>query len=183
MAGQGIHIHEDDCGMRSLHPISAWEQVRSDLDKATQASQANRAPDGFGWTGIHIIRKPDSVYENLPLASLATGLEQSFPRIRRFAATATAGFGGHDPLGVYEDDAWCFGLGEGCFIKLEPEDGLVRSIWFEARAGRAQIAKLREAMVIIDHAAPSLVVDYWLDCAGAVSDADFMRRYCDALAG
>jgi hypothetical protein len=169
--------------MRSLHPVSALQQAGEDLGKAAASATANRAPDGYGWTGIHIIRAPDDVYEDLQLTALAGDLEQIFPRIRNFAATASAGFGAHDPLGVYDDDAWCFGLGNDCFIKLEPEGDFVRSIWYEARAGRERIAKLREAMEVIDRAAPSIVVDYWLDYAGAVSDAEFMRRYCDALAG
>lgn len=34
------------------------------------------------------------------------------PRVRRFVATASAGFGpdAHDPYGIYEDEAHCYGL-------------------------------------------------------------------------
>jgi hypothetical protein len=29
-----IHIHEDDWGMRSLHPAAAWGEVRAALERA-----------------------------------------------------------------------------------------------------------------------------------------------------
>ncbi len=183
MSEPTIHIHEDDYGMRSLHPMTAWEQVADDLREAAAAAEANRAPDGIGWTDLHVIRPPDEEYETLLLAPLAEDLAAVSPRIRKFAATSMAGFGGHDPWGAYQDDAWCFGFNGSCFLKLEPSGDRVRRIWFDVHGDMARLDAMRRMMEIIDRAEASFVVDYWMSCAGPVADSAFMERYFKALSG
>lgn len=182
-----IHIHEDDWGMRSLHPAAAWQEVAADLEKAVESGERHRAPDGVGWTALHVIADPaiDFAGIGLQVEVLARDLAAIMPRVPRFVATASAGFdpATHDAYGTYEKDAWCFGHGADCFIKLEPRDGLVRSIWFEARTNDPQrLADLRRAIEAVDRAAPAMIADYWADAAGLVRDTAFFDRYFNWLA-
>lgn len=52
------HIHEDEWGMRCLHPLAASTEVAGDLRASEVARGANRAPDGIGWTDVHEIAAP-----------------------------------------------------------------------------------------------------------------------------
>jgi hypothetical protein len=186
MPAAGIHIHEDDWGMRCLHPLAAAAEVTDEIRVARAAGEANRAPDGAGWTDVHIIQQPQRDYAaiGLTLDQAAAALAPVLPRIRRFAATAMAGFGAgaHDPYGSYEQDAHCYGFDAGCFIKVDGDE-LVRQIWFNAETDdAARLEKLRQAIVAIDRLVPSIIADYWLDRTGKVGDSAFLHEYLRALA-
>jgi hypothetical protein len=106
------------------------------------------------------------------------------PRVRRFAATASAGFGpdANGPYGTYEDEAHCYGLDATCFLKLEADGCLVRQVWYHVETQDPEsLGKLREAIVALDQLVPSVVADYWLDCTGVVRDRDFLDEYLRAL--
>jgi len=184
-----IHIHEDDWGMRNLYPAAAGDEAQDDIARAAEAGERNRAPDGRGWTDMHVIQPPKTDFTDagLPLAAVIAVLEPMMPRVRRFYATigsAMAKGAGRDPLGSYLENAVCFGFGRSCFVKVEPEGALVASIWFEASgAGPAQLAALRAALLAIDALAPSIVADYWLDLTGRVGDVAFLDRYFAELTG
>lgn len=183
----GIHIHEDDWGMRSLHPIAAWRDAIADLGEAVEAGNRNRSPDGIGWTAMHVIKEPTADFSSLAmsLGAIASRLQTVMPRVRRFTATASAGFdtSRRDPYGSYDDDAWAFGFDAACFVKLEPAGTLVSRIWFEARTDdRERLAALRRAITMIDDAAEAMIIDYWADAAGRVRDAAFLDRYFTWLA-
>ncbi len=186
MAGAAIHIHEDDCGLRLLHPAAAWPDVTSDVSAARRSGVENRAPDGVGWTAMHVIGEPRVTWKDMRLAltDVTPALERHFPRVRSFTATAMAGFepGVRDPYGSYETDAWCFGNDASCFIKIDAEADRVARIWFECKTEDAKArASLRAAIEEIDRIAPALIADYWLDAAGLVSDAEFLTSYFAAL--
>jgi hypothetical protein len=72
-----IHIHEDDWGMRSMHPVQAMPEVDADLQEAITAAERNRVPDGFGWTDIHQIKSPQKDYgqSGLRLADASGALQ------------------------------------------------------------------------------------------------------------
>jgi hypothetical protein len=183
-----IHIHEDDWGMRCLHPVAAWPEATGDLARAIEAGRRNAAPDGLGWTGVHLIEAPsiDFTATSLRLDAVATALAGVMPRVTSFIATATAGFdrSRRDPCGSYETSAWCYGHDASCFVKIEPAGDLVRGIWFEARtADLVRLACLSRAFALIDAMAEAMIVDYWLEAAGRIRDDAFMRRYLAALAG
>jgi len=182
-----IHIHEDEVGGRNLHPLVAAADVAADVGAAAVASEANRAPGGVGWTDVHVIQQPERDYTDagLRLADADAALAPILPRVRDFAATASAGFepGAHDPWGVYEDDAYCYGLDAACFIKLEPDGDLVRHIWFAVETPDIErLARVRDAIVALDRLVPSVIADYWLDATGEVRDAAFFDAYLRALA-
>lgn len=181
-----IHIHEDDWGMRTLHPLSAAKEVQSDIDAAIAAGERNRAPDGAGWTDVHVIAQPSVDYTSagLSVQQASEALALILPRVRNFAATASSAMGGgqRDPYGSYETDAHCYGTNAGCFIKLETEGALVRQIWFECDTDADDRARLRRGLEAIDRLCASVIADYWLDRTGAVSDAAFMDDYMRALA-
>ncbi len=184
-----IHIHEDNWGMRNLYPATAEDEARDDMARASEAGERNRAPDGQGWTDIHVIQAPtsDFTHVGLQLAPVVAVLEPLMPRVRRFYATigsAMAKDAKRDPLGTYQENAVCFGFGASCFVKVEPKDSLVAGIWFEAPSGEpARLAALRAALLAIDALAPSIVADYWLDVTGRVGDAAFLDRYFAVLGG
>lgn len=184
-----IHIHEDDWGMRNLYPAAAGDEAQDDMARATEAGERNRAPDGQGWTDIHVIRPPKSNFTDagLQLAAVIAALEPLMPRVRRFYATigsAMAKGVERDPLGSYLENAVCFGFGRSCFVKVEPKGALVASIWFEASGAEpAQLAALRAALLAIDALAPSIIADYWLDVTGRVGDAAFLDSYFAELTG
>lgn len=181
-----IHIHEDDWGMRNLYPLSALTEAMRDITRAAEAGEKNRAPDGVGWMDVHVIGKSSVDYSSvpLPLAAITSAVEPLMPRVRRFTATAVAGFtaGAHDPYGTYQTDAYCFGFNADCFVKIEPAGDTVKSIWFECRTDDPQrIETLRKCFLRIDALAPSIIVDYWLDAAGRIADAEFLDAYVAAL--
>lgn len=162
-----IHIHEDDWAMRNLYPAEMADEVAGEMLAAHEAGERNRAPDGVGWTDIHLIEPPSFDYSNvgLTLADAAAALEPILPRVKRFNATVFSSIGAEerDPLGSYEEECWCFGRSENCFIKLEPEGDLVRDIWFELRGtDAADAAAIRAAIEAVDRLAPSYLADYRL---------------------
>jgi hypothetical protein len=172
--------------MRCLHPLVAVDEVADDVRAADAASEANRAPDGIGWTNVHVIAPPEHDYAEagLRLDQADAVLTPILPRVRRFTATASAGFGldAHDPFGTYEDEAYCYGLDATCFLKLEAGGSLVRQVWFHvATPDPERLAQLRQAIVALDQLVPSIVADYCLHCTGVVRDRDFLDRYVRAL--
>jgi hypothetical protein len=131
---------------------------------------------------MHVIQEPTFNYESAGLAvpTAEHMLAAIMPRVRKFTATATAGFDPNvrDPLGSYEEDALCFGFDADCFVKLEMNGDLVREIWFEARTGdENRRLALRRAIEAIDSVIESVIVDYWLDLTGRVRDNAFLDRY------
>jgi hypothetical protein len=183
-----IHIHEDDWGMRNMHPVQAMPEVDADLQEAIAAAERNRVPDGLGWTDIHKIKAPEKDFgqSGLRLSDVSDALQRIMPRVRRFNATASAGFDPNvrDEWGYYGEDAYCYGYDASCFIKLETDGEMIERIWFEGQEPEsAQLDALRRAIEVIDRIVESIVVDYWQDCAGRVRDPDFFDRYMSLLAG
>ncbi len=177
-----IAIHEDDEGMRNLYPIAAREDAAGDMQSSIDAGERNRAPDGVGWTDVHVIKPPKITFTDagLTLATATSALEPLMPRVRRFWSGL---LGRDDPLAAHQEDAYCFGLDAGCFVKLEPRNAFVERIWYEARtADQTQLAALRSALLAIDALSPALIADYWLGAAGPVADPSFLDAYFKALA-
>jgi hypothetical protein len=182
MSDIAIHIHEDDWGIRNLYPVAAIFGARADVARATEAGERNRAPDGIGWTDMHVITPPQAGYADtgLDLAAVSVTLGTVLPRVRKFTATATAGFdlNVHDSLGHYDEDAHCYGFDRDLFIKADPTGSLVQAIWFEARtADAARLASLKRAILAIDALVESVIADYWMGRVGRVRDAAFLERY------
>lgn len=176
-----IHIHEDDWAMRNLYPAETADQVADQMLAAHEAGERNRAPDGIGWTDVHMIEPPSINYVNvgLTLASAAAALDPILPRVKLFDATISSFIGTEerDAMGSYEEEAWCFGRSENCFIKLEPEGELVRDIWFELRGtDLADVTAIRAAIEAVDRIAPSYLADYWLSFATPV-DREGLDEY------
>jgi hypothetical protein len=185
--GISIHIHEDDWGMRNLYPLNALPEVADDVRKAEEAGIRHRAPDGVGWTDVHVIQQPSTSYSScgLRVSDAAAALEPLMPRVQKFAATASAGFASNvrDPWGNYETDAHCYGFDASCFLKLDTDGELVKSIWFECTTEDSErIAALRAGILAIDALVPSAIADYWNDMAGKVQDSQFIERYFLELA-
>ena len=173
--------------MRSIHPVAAWPEATGDLSRAIDAGRRNAAPDGLGWTDVHLIEAPsiDFTATALRLDALTPALAGVMPRVMSFTATATSGFNRSrcDPYGSYETSAWCYGYDATCFIKMEPSGDLVRAIWFEARtADPARLESLSRAFILVDELAEAMIVDHWLEAAGRIRDGVFMQRYLAALA-
>jgi hypothetical protein len=102
------------------------------------------------------------------------------PRVRRFDAALPQA--PNDPYGSHELDAFCFGLDETCFIKLESKGDLVADIWFEAYTDQQpKLAILRRALISINTLAPAIIADYWINAVGEVSDEEFLDAYFRAL--
>lgn len=182
MAEPIIEIHEDDEAMRNLYPLAARAEAEADMQTSIEAGERNRAPDGVGWTDVHIVKTPSTTFADigLTLAAATAAVEPLMPRIRRYWAGL---LGRNDPLAASETDAYCFGSDARCFIKLEPKGDLVEHIWFEARnADAASLAALRRALLALDALAPAFIADYWLDATGAVGDPAFLDAYFKALA-
>lgn len=177
-----ISIHEDDEGMRNLHPLAAYGEAVADMEDAIKASARNRAPDGVGWTDMHLIKAPKTTFADagLTLSDAAAALEPLLPRVRRFWSGL---LGRNDPLAASQTDAYCFGFDATCFVMLEPKGALVERIWFEARTNDAtRLAILRKALLAIDALSPAMIADYWLEAAGPIADDVFLDAYFNALA-
>jgi len=179
-----IHIDEDSWALRNLYPLAAESHVLGDMKAATAADERNRDPTGFGWSDVHIITPPSISYLDmeLRLGDAAEALEPIMPRVKRFYATASAGFepGKRDPFGSYDEDAWCFGRGVHCFMKLDVEGDLVKTIWFNLSSDDpSDIAALRRSIEAINKLVPSVVSDYLEEMVGRAGDSAFLDRYLD----
>jgi hypothetical protein len=177
-----IHIHEDDWGLRNLYPMAAWPEVARDLAESIAATERNRAPDGYGWLAMHMIEAPSVDYAalRLRLSDVEAELSAIMPRVTRFAATIFSYIGSveKDPYGSDDDRACCFGFDATCFIKIEPEGELVKTIWFDFTSGDAEAEQaMRRAFAAIDALVPSLLVDYHKDVQGPMGDPAFLDRY------
>ena len=181
-----IHIHEDAYGMRSLVPIAAYAEAHQDVEKAREEGERNASPTGMGWTDVYVAQAPSIDFSSVPLrlADAVRVFEKYFPRISRFTATASAGFDPNvkDPFGSYQTQAYCYGTGAACFVKLEHKDDIVIQIWFECWTNvREDAFQLRAALTELNESVPSAIIDYYLSAAGKISDVDFMNRYFEAL--
>ena len=181
-----IHIHEDDWGMRELHPVAASAEAVALMEDERRASAANRSPDGLGWTELHVIESPEVGFADagLTVERAVEILGAHLPKVQRFVATATAGLeeGVHDPLGVYDDDPICFGFDADAFVKVDVRDGGIAAIWFDlTHDGVAHASAMRQAFVDLDAEAPSVIADHHVDVIGAVRDASFLDGYFAAL--
>lgn len=182
-----IHIHEDDSGMRNLYPLDALPEASADVEQAREAGERNRAPDGIGWTDVHLIKPPSKDYSavGLRLETLHSALDGSMPRVSKFVSSASAGFDPRteDPYGTRETDAHCYGFDGDCFLKIEPAGEYVKGIWFECRTSDDERRNaLRRAIEMIDSLAPSAIADYWNDMSGPVGDPRFLDDYFSELA-
>ena len=180
-----IHIHEDEWGMRSLHPRDARDEVCVDLGESDEAAERNRDPSGFGWTDIHVIATPSVDFRDLVgLDAFCTKLAPVMPAVTRFYATvgSSRGDGGRDPLGSYDEAATCFGFDPACYIKADIIDGAVAAIWFECRTPDVfRRDALMSGLRALDVLTPCHLVNYWLHVDGSVGDDAFLRRYADLL--
>ena len=179
-----IHVHEDDWGMRNLHPLAAQREVAADLDEAIAASERNRDPSGVGWTDVHLIAEPATSYveAGLLLSDAAAALEPIMPRVRHFHATSMGAIGrdARDPWGSYDDDAWCFGFHADCYLKLDVEGEHVKRIWFGLSSNDpAELAALRRAMLAIEGLVPSFIADYFMEAEVPLADTERLDGYFD----
>lgn len=170
--------------MRNIYPLAAREHVSADIRAAAQFADDHRAPSGIGWTDVRMIQPPPTGYVEmgLTLGAVAAVLEPIMPRVRRFQATIMSYIGkdDRDPYGSYEDDAWAFGTGPQCYIKLESEGALVSAIWFDFSSDDpTDIDALRRSIEAIDRLVPSFIADYFLDAEVLISDGDELGRYFD----
>jgi len=182
-----IHIHEDAWGMRNLYPLTVRDEVDKDMAEAVAAAERNRDPSGLGYNGMYAIKPPslDYAVHGLTLAAVASALTPILPRVRQFNATIYSAMDSAqlDPLGIYEENAWCFGTGPRCFVKIDPKGELAANIWFDVDPDDLEARSLiRKAVLAIDALAPSVIADYYVDFSGPVSDADQLNRYFALLA-
>jgi hypothetical protein len=180
--GPVIHIHEDDWGMRNLYPLAARAAVGADLDAAADSAERNRLPSGVGWEAVHIIEPPATSYveAGLSIADAARVLEPIMPRVKHFYATVLSAIGRaeRDPSGSYEDDAWCFGFGPHCYLKLDVEGEHVKRIWFDLTSDAPEhVSALRRSMEAIDRLAPSFIADYVMEAEVPVRDVGLLDHY------
>lgn len=181
-----IHIHEDDCGMRNLYPLAALTEAEKDIAEAAAAAERNRCPSGLGYTDIYIATPPSTDYTDvgLSIVDVEQALTPIFPRVRFFNATILSAIGSDqlDPYGSYEEDAWCFGLGKRCYMKLETKGSMVSQIWFDLHTNDSdEIQQFRKAVEAINKLTPSIIVDYFLDFVGVVSNSNVLNGYLAAL--
>lgn len=181
-----IHIHEDDWGMRNLYPFAALSDAEKDIAEAAAAAERNRNPSGFGYTDMYIASPPSIDYTDvgLTVVDVEQALTPIFPRIRVFNATSFSALDSdrRDLYGSYEEDAWCFGLGSHCYLKLETKGSLVSGIWFDLATYDAdEIQRFQNAVEAINALAPSVIVDYFLDFVGVLSDSNVLGDYLAAL--
>lgn len=172
----GININEDDVGMRNLLPLIASDSAFAEMDKAIEASDANRSDSGLGWDKIHVIEQPEQNYEDagLLLDDCARALEEILPRVTRFEI----GFTPNNPFYSKENEAYCYGFGNHLFIKLETKNKYVSNIWYEIQTQDVEeLAAIRQAFSAIDALSPSLLSDYWLQSDGYLADSSYLDAY------
>ncbi|MDT3376632.1 hypothetical protein RNI52_04760 [Labrys neptuniae] len=179
-----IHIHEDDWGMRSLHPLMALAHYRTDLDKAAQHAVHHAAPGGTGWTDVHVIANaPEEQAQFATLTPEAFGAALAFlPRVMQFNATASAGFEKHDEWGYYNSEALCFGHDADFYLICTHDAGVIREIFFELSSpDEVRLGFFREALSRLNAIEPLCLVDYWTDTVLDAADEEALDAYCRLL--
>lgn len=182
-----IHVHEDDWGMRNLYPLTVRTEVENDIAKAAAAAEKNRDPSGFGFTDMYMAKPPSSDYADLglTLVTAESALAPILPRVRQFNATIGSAMRSaeRDSYGSYEDDAWCFGLGTHCYLKLDAKGAFVGNIWFDLNTDEPVVVdRLRKAIEAVDALVPSVIADYFLDFSGPVAEPGVLDSYFAGLA-
>lgn len=182
-----IHVHEDVWGMRNLYPITVRAEVDKDIADSVEAEKRNRDPSGIGYVDMYEIKPPSQNYSDhkLTLEALERVLSPIFPRVRQFNATISSVMHSdkRDPYGSYEGDAWCFGTGPDCFVKIDAKGDLAGSIWFDLDPNDPQaVILIRKAIIAIDSLVKSVIADYYIDFSGPVSEVEQLDRYFEALA-
>lgn len=156
--------------MRNLVPLVGLEEARRDIDAAAAFAHDHQDPSGFGWTDMYVVAAPSKDYSDvgLTLEAAAQALSPIMPRVKRFG----------DPYGSYDDNAWAFGLGSRCYIKLECEGDLVKSIWFDLRTADAEdVFALRRAIEAINDLIPSAISDYSFNAVVRIGDQPALDAY------
>jgi hypothetical protein len=181
-----IHIHEDGWAMRNLYPMTVCAEVEKDIADGVEAEKRNRHPSGFGYIDMYAVKPPSQDYADhgLTLEAVEAVLTPIFPRVRRFNAGiwSTIDSAERDPLGSYDSDAWCFGIGPECFVKIETKGDLAAGIWFDLDPDDPEAVMLiRKAITAIDKLVPSMIADYYNYFAGPASEADQLNTYFEAL--
>jgi len=180
-----VHIHEDDEGLRVIYPATELKAAQLDLSEAEDAAEQNLAPNGVGWTDVHVIEAPSVSLTTLamPLFQIETLVTPHLPRIGRYIATAFGGFdrSERDPYGVYLDDPWCFGFDSSCFLLVTGEGKIASDIWFvKETSNETHLAALNTAFLALSNAWPLCLADYVEDQCGLLSDQDFLDQYFTA---
>lgn len=183
-----IHVHEDDWGMRNLYPLTLRTELEKDIAEAAAAAEKNRDPSGFGFTNMYMAKPPSSDYACLGLTLMAveSALAPILPRVRQFNATIGSAMRSpeRDPYGSYEDNAWCFGLGTHCYLKIDAKGAFVGNIWFDLNTDEpVAVDRLRKGIEAVDALAPSVIADYFLDFSGPVAEEGVLDSYFAELAG
>lgn len=173
--------------MRNLYPITVRAEVDKDIADAAEAGKHNLDASGFGYVDMYAIKPPSQDYADhgLRLQAVADVLEPIFPRVRRFNATIYSAMDSarRDPLGAYEDDAWCFGTGPDCFVKIGPKGDFAANIWFDLNPfDPLAVMLIRKAIIALDKLVSSVIADYYIDFSGPASESDQLDRYFAALA-
>lgn len=171
-----VHIHEDDEGMRNIYPSDAIDDAMEDIGDAKASAMNNLAPDGAGWTDVHIISEPKKTFQDIGLRwdIFAATIGEILPRIELFEV----GFGANNPLQHKDIDPKCFGFGQSLYLKLETEGDDLRAIWFDARTDvEEELLALKRALEAIDKICPSMIADYWLNTGGLLGDQKFLEAY------
>jgi len=181
-----IHIHEDDWGMRNLFPLAAFAEMKGDIAKSTVAAAEHQDASGFGYADVYLTEAPSISYADagLLLADVERVLLPILPRLRQFRATSFQGMTSEkqDPYGTYLEDAWCFGLGRHCYLKLDENGPLVSGIWFGLDTDDEDaIGRLRAAIRAIDALVPSVVADYFLHISGPVGEDGVLDNYFEGF--
>lgn len=174
-----LWIHEDDQYMRCLWPAGAAPYLANELQASVDAAQKNVAPDGMGYTAMHVAKPPDSGFApaRLSLDVVIASFASVMPRFDQ----VEGGYGSHAEHNA--NNPLCFGFGPECYIYIGLRDGVVDSVFFDATTGEPEkLGALREAIMVIDRLCPAALVDYWVDMSGIVSDDRFMSAYFAALA-
>lgn len=182
-----IHIHEDDCGMRSLYPLSAWDQVADDIDSAIEHAEKHADPNTGFSNEVRMIQAPKVDYSStgLRVEQLKANLKDHMPVVPRFYATTgiVMETGKRDPYGIYEENAACFGFDEQCYLKVEHDGVTVKCIWFEAdTTDPTRLSALKASLLEVEKLVPSVIADYWLYTYGPISDDQFLTEYFGAIA-
>lgn len=174
-----MQIELDDIGMRQLFPLAALDEMRADMAKVVQHAEDALAPDGIGWMDLHEIPVPTASYRQLGLAAdeFLAALAPVLPRI----PWVQLGRPSDGQFYTLETDVHCYGLGRELFVKVDVKDGQVDGVWYDVWGRRTDPSPLRPALAAIDAIVPSMLADYRLERAGALSDTVFLDSYLDRL--
>lgn len=161
-----FYLHEDDWGMIELAPLENRLQSEHVVSEAREHGEANRAPDGVGWTALYVAPQPaiKLAVRGIRVDELAAALGSSW---RRYARVES----GYSSYRESVSDGFAFTDGRDVVYGTLDAERVATLCVKEASI------TLRGTLLLLGTTYRLLLIDLWRDHVVDLSDEGAIDRY------